>query len=773
MQREITELLEDIASPGSFAVKRSAPAEALRIDVEGVGVLGLPLSSRAVSGLRAVAKPSRYGVRDRTVLDRRVRNSWEIARRRIRIDQLRWNKTLIPLLDEIRAGLGLTEGVALKAELHNMLLYERGQFFTSHQDSEKADGMIGTLVVTLPSPFRGGDMTVEQHGEVMAFRGSRTELQLVAFYADCRHEVRPVTSGARVVLTYNLLTKDVAGTMPPRIEPRTLDALSDALQRHFETPLTGRFSGEAGPPDRLIYLLDHEYTARGLRWDLLKAADLTRATALRAAAERLDCEVFLAQADVHETWECESEPVDWHPYRRRSYRDAWDDFDKEYDDEDGDTDDGDPTPSDLIESDIELRNWVASGSKKPAAISSAVRDEELCYTRPSADMNPFQSEYTGYMGNWGNTLDRWYHRAAIVIWPRERTFVIRARASASWALKDVVRTLRRGKSDDARGKVESLVPFWSHAARGAVEPLMPDALRAAAGVADPILASRLLSPLPLETFDAEAASLFEPLLSQFGLQWSIDALSQLSITRNDAHITWLAMLPRICEELRRAGEAGRALGQWLAASHWDWIETEMGKAEGDQSPSAAVARLNALVLPLLAILRSTDIVDASDLRESIIQQLTAARTERRVNFLTALLRAAPKGKRDADIRLAILPLHELCTESLRAWLSVPPRKPGDWSIPTELGCRCERCRTLHAFLIAPERRVFEWRLAKEHRAHIHQIIERHELPVAHQTRRTGRPYTLVLTKIEKLFERDAARRKRWLEDLEWFSRALS
>ena len=485
----------------------------------------------------------------------------------------------------------------------------------------------------------------------------------------------------------------------------------------------------------------------------------------------MDCEVFLAQADVHETWECESEPVDWHSYRNRSYRDAWDDFDDEYDGEDGDTDDGDPALSDLIDSEIELRNWVASGTKKPAAISSAVRDEELCYTRPSADMNPFQSEYTGYMGNWGNTLDRWYHRAAIVIWPRERTFVIRARASASWALKDVVRTFRRGKREDARRKVESLLPFWSHAARGTAEPLMPDALRAAAGVADPILASRLLSPLPLETFDAEAASLFGPLLLEFGLQWSIDALSALSITRNDAHITWLAMLPRICEELRRAGEVGCAFGRWLAISHWDWIETELRNAEGNQSPSAASARLNALVPPLLAILRSTVIVGAPDLRESIVQQLVAAQTERRVTILTALLRAAPKGKRDADIRLAVLPLRELCTESLTAWLSAPPRKRGEWSILTELGCRCERCRMLHAFLIAPERRVFEWPLAKEHRAHVHQIIERHKLPVAHQTRRAGRPYTLVLTKLEKLFERDTTRRKRWLGDLEWLRRA--
>jgi predicted 2-oxoglutarate/Fe(II)-dependent dioxygenase YbiX len=310
MQREIAERLHTIAPPGSFAVQRSAPADALRIDVQGVGALDLPLAPRTVSRLRDVAKPARYGLRDRTVYDPTVRDSREIAKSRIRIDRRRWNATLIPLLDDIRAGLGLAEGVVLKAELHNMLLYERGQFFKSHQDSEKADGMIGTLVITLPSSFRGGEMTVEQHGEVMAFRGSRSDVQLVAFYADRRHEVRPVTAGARVVLTYNLRTEGVAAAMPPQAEPHTIDALAGALQRHFETPRGGRLGGEATPPDRLVYLLDHEYTARGLRWDLLKGADAPRASALRTAAGRLDCEVFLAQADVHETWQCESDPDD-------------------------------------------------------------------------------------------------------------------------------------------------------------------------------------------------------------------------------------------------------------------------------------------------------------------------------------------------------------------------------------------------------------------------------------------------------------------------------
>jgi hypothetical protein len=770
MQLEIAERLQMIAPPGSFAVQRSAPAEALRIDVEGVGALDLPLAPRTVSRLREVAKPSRYGLRDRTVYDTTVRDSREIARSRIRIDQRRWNAILIPLLDEIRAGLGLAEGVVLKAELHNMLLYERGQFFKSHQDSEKADGMIGTLVVTLPSSFRGGEMTVEQHGEVMAFRGSRSDVQLVGFYADCRHQVRPVTGGARVVLTYNPLTEGVATAMPPQVEPQTLDALADALQRHFETPLAGRFGGEATPPDRLVYLLDHEYTARGLQWDLLKGADAARASALRTAAGRLGCEIFLAQADVHETWQCESDPADWYPSRGRSWRDSWDDSDGDDDPSDGRGDDVEPILTDLIDSDIELRNWVAAGSKKPAAISSAVRDEELCYTRPSADMSPFQSEHTGFMGNWGNTLDRWYHRAGIVMWPRERTFVIRAHAAASWALNEVVRTLQRGNREDARRKVESLLPFWSHTARFTPEPIIHDALRAAAGVADPILASRLLSPLSLETLDPEAASLFEPLLRQFGLQWSEDVLAALSVAQGDAHRKWLAMLPRIGEELAAAGEAGWSLARWLAVRQWEWVEGELRKVDAAPSPSGASAALSELVPPLLNVLRGTLAIGAFDVQESIVRQLAATRTERRVDFLTTLLRAASSG--DADLRLALVPLHELCVESLTAWLSAPPREPGDWSIPAELGCRCDRCGTLHTFLIARERAVLEWPLAKEHRTHVHQMIERHELPLDHRTRRTGRPYTLVLTKRDALFAQGAARRKRWTEDLAWVADVL-
>ena len=59
------------------------------------------------------------------------------------------------------------------------------------------------------------------------------------------------------------------------------------------------------PPNRLVYLLDHEYTQRGLDWDRLKGADAERAALLQAAAEDAGCEAVLALTEINETWDTE------------------------------------------------------------------------------------------------------------------------------------------------------------------------------------------------------------------------------------------------------------------------------------------------------------------------------------------------------------------------------------------------------------------------------------------------------------------------------------
>jgi len=76
---------------------------------------------------------------------------------------------------------------------------------------------------------------------------------------------------------------------------------------------------------------------------------------------------------------------------------------------------------------------------------------------------------------------------------------------------------------------------------------------------------------------------------------------------------------------------------------------------------------------------------------------------------------------------------------------------------------------LAKFLGAREQVRFEWPLAKDGRAHIHQVIDAQDLPVTHVTRRTGRPFTLVLVKTDALFEREAIERHLWRRDLHWLA----
>lgn len=163
------------------------------------------MSAAQAKELRLIARPAKYGHGEQTILDRSVRDTWEIPRSRVRIDNRRWQRTLRPMLDTIRDDLGLPPTNSLDAHLHSLLLYEPQQFFAPHQDSEKNDEMIGTLVVLLPSRSNGGELVVEHRGESVRHRGSASSPTFVAFYADTRHEVVPVENGYRVVLTYNLL----------------------------------------------------------------------------------------------------------------------------------------------------------------------------------------------------------------------------------------------------------------------------------------------------------------------------------------------------------------------------------------------------------------------------------------------------------------------------------------------------------------------------------------------------------------------------------------
>jgi len=775
-------LLGEVTAPGSFSARRTAPVDDLYLEVRGVGRLALPVPDTQAKSLCRVGRRARYGQGEVTLLDPRVRDTWEIPKSRVKLDKREWNKTLLPVLQCLRADLGLPSGCELKAELHSMLVYAPGQFFVPHKDAEKADAMVGSLVVTLPSSFKGGALVVEHRGATATYRSSKKSISFVAFYADCRHQVQPIKSGYRTVLTYNLLLKgETAAAVASEAPPGAVDAVARCLDEHFTTPVPSPPSANAAPadpPNRLVYLLDHEYTALGLSWSRLKGSDARRAALLRAAATRADCEIVLALADVHETWSCFESEWERPWYARRRYG-RWDDREDDDLDDDAWAGEEDSTDHDgyeldeLVDWGITLDGWVDPLGEGAERIATSVGDIEVCATTPSADLRPYASEYEGYMGNYGNTMDRWYRRAALVVWPRRRAFAVRAEASPTWALDELLKCVRAGDVARAQEMAAALAPFWTTVA--ALEhrrDVLAKAMRVARALDQP-LATMLLKPFRMEMLARSHAPALVGLVEAYGERWAHDLLDMWSRrgrpsapSAHQGRREWVASLPRLCEALHAAGSTGTSTARLLVQDSWRWLSEAIEQRRGLMPPSRRDEALGELGRSVLAVLQSTAVIAPADLRDAAVGFLREG-GEDLLPCLTQLLRTAeglpPTTRRAAGLDT----LAQHCTGRLEARLARPPRADDDWTIDLPGGCSCELCGVLGEFLTDPARRVLDWPLAKERRRHVHGRLDSAELPVRHLTRRTGRPYTLVLTKTEAIFERERQARRRDEADLAW------
>jgi hypothetical protein len=95
---------------------------------------------------------------------------------------------------------------------------------------------------------------VRDRGQIATYRGSKKALSFVAFYSDCRHEVKPVRAGYRVVLTYNLLLGAETATSGVDPDPELVAALALCLDQHFAASARPTFMPAArstsSSPDR-------------------------------------------------------------------------------------------------------------------------------------------------------------------------------------------------------------------------------------------------------------------------------------------------------------------------------------------------------------------------------------------------------------------------------------------------------------------------------------------------------------------------------------------
>ena len=222
------------------------------------------------------------------------------------------------------AGLGVTGPVV--ADLYKLLVYDPGSFFVNHRDTEKAAGMFATLIIVLPSIYTGGALLVRHRDREARLDLSCPEpsqVAFAAFYADCVHEVLPITSGYRLALVYNL-RRQGRGQLP---EPPNYDTEQTRVAALLRQWSAAKDAPDDDSPEKLLYPLEHAYTPAELAFEALKGTDAAVADVLVTAASAADCDLHLALLSITESGSAEH--IGYYGSRRRRWSDEEDEEDFE------------------------------------------------------------------------------------------------------------------------------------------------------------------------------------------------------------------------------------------------------------------------------------------------------------------------------------------------------------------------------------------------------------------------------------------------------------
>jgi 2-oxoglutarate-Fe(II)-dependent oxygenase superfamily protein len=771
--RALEDVLAAVRRPGDFFVRGALETRMPRLEIEGVGVISFPILDSQIQDILKHAERAPYGRGGETILDCSVRNTWQLTPLNVRIGGKSWGSSFQHILSTVTDGLGCA-GMDISAEFYKLLVYEEGGFFLPHRDTEKTDGMFATLTIVLPSVHRGGELVIRHAGREVSVDLSNeetSELTFAAFYADCEHAIKPITQGSRVCLTYNLLQRRTGEKNKPITAP-----LYDSEADRAEAILEQTFK-KSDAPAKLAWLLEHQYSPAGLSFSGLKGRDAALAKVVRHAARRAECALHLGIVHIEESGA--AEPYFHMDYggarRRRGY------YDGDNTAEDAETGDDEFEVIEVFDSSRYIDQWIDTNDRTVEFGSLPIEDGELVPAGALDGETPDVQRLTEASGNEGASFERSYHRAALVIWPRDRFVDVLLQAGPAAALpyfKDRVQasnslSVPAADRQTVHFIAERIIAVWEATAKGGYRrrgkdsdlsdmiallgqladgPLLErfiagvvtreysgsenEAMAANAQWLGPIQTGHLLSHLAAENmrfFPTECVNLLSRLTRELGLEATSDWIAAL----REIGAAIVGALPDLKQ--RRPDQPDR-----------NWWRAQKAKPVDGTTVADLLETLAAL--------------NASTLRHAACNSIAA--NPKMFDPATRIVQALQLlRERNGDAVLSDKEFQRLWCHSVEFLLTrseQPPESPKDWRQDVKIVCRCADCRELKAFASDPVTQTHRFRVKKERRQHLHQQIEGHRLDMTHETVRTGSPQTLVCSKTRATYERQC---RQYNEDL--------
>ena len=756
LTKQLSDILKNLQSPGDFYSTGTLEIFPPCLEVDQVGRISLPLLSVQAEQLVEVAERAPYGKGYETLVDTEVRRTWQINASQVNLSGKYWQKNLTDIVDHVKLGLGVD--CAISAELYKLLVYDAGSFFIPHRDTEKTDGMFATLIIVLPSLYNGGELLVRhQQEEVKLDLRSQEpeEISFAAFYADCVHEVLPITEGCRLTLVYNLIRTDKKIPLPTPPDYHQAQQKVAALLNNWVQSLNNK-TDEEDTPEKLIFLLEHEYSIAELKFDALKNKDAASADVLCVAAKKSDCDLYLALVSIEENGSAE--------YLGDGYYNHWDE----------NVDEDDFEIGEVIDHYEKISEWRSPDGSRPVLPALPFKAEEFCPPEDFEQMEADDVEFQEATGNAGASFERMYHCAALVLWPRAHYLAIINQAGLDAALpvlKELCQQWKNNKEQKTKQEAHTLASYilrdWmpSHCEQQSNSysrsQHIAELLKCLYHLRDVVLINRLCLIIAKKGIYQKEASEALAHTSKL-LPWS-DVVSYITdtitVSAVKAQAACITLLSSLCSKREKSDR------QQLRAA----AKVLFNALPGDTKrfPDLMPWQLQDMALSasdVADILISFCMID-SDLAEQTLDYMLVWPTMYGMDEILLPTALDIVGLTSSNELSTVKRLHQLVITHLQTRLAELLEPPADWSRDNTIKCSCSDCRGLSQFLINADQAQWRLKAIESRRKHVQHSIDMNKCDIDYITETKSRPYSLVCTKNQASYQRRVMQSQRDQEAL--------
>lgn len=649
-------LMEQIENPGTFSVGGKLRSIPPGLKVKGLGSVSIPVTKHQAKDLIELSDQAPYGRGEETIVDTEVRNAWQISAENFELTNPAWIQSLQESIEQMGKQLGLYD-CKINFEPYKLLIYEQGSFFSLHRDTEKIPNMFATLVINLPSEHEGGELIVSHCGQSQHYTFANNDglhPDFVTFYADCYHEVKPITSGYRICLIYNLAIANRKKQPLLSEQIKASEEVSHFIQKWVQ---------EKQKKPTLTYLLEHSYSEKNICLSNLKNADFAKASVLLNTAEKNGCQAFLCLVTYFRSSYGET-PY----YGRSSYYDD--------DDDDDDVDESDFEEDDVSEEEIYAHGFTTATGEKVKIQKINLEEDELLASIPLLEGEGRKCSISEATGNEGATKELWYHRGAIIIWHTDREFEVIKKTDMAYKL-DFFKSFMQKKKLSQTNQ-QQIIQLANTIIEQQSSYNTEDISKELITLGDIELLKKFIHKrIKNRDFSRVENKTLIPMIEFCGWQNFEQELVDY-LTPQHSVMQWLNSLLFI-ESLSDAGRS--VIKKWAIALWKPCFEYQLTQ------------QVIANVLQIISLLKIHEVSD--DIIAFLSQQQPLFFTD---TYGPAVIKALDKlQQHEYDHEIMSQFIEHVC-QRIQIDFSIPPSKPEAWFREGRLNCTCKFCKKINQFL---------------------------------------------------------------------------